>query len=136
MHRMNIARLLICALVPSVFIGFCGCSRTPEKLARQIGNADRVVAKCAAGSMAVSNTFSGEKARRLVEAVSRAKLDPLKDQELLAAAGTSLLFYNGTNLLSEVGIYKKYIWTDEGRFIAESVAVEEAYDDVNRKFRP
>src|SRR5215510_3383216 len=114
MRGMNIARPLILALVLSVIMGLCGCSRSPKNLARQIADADTVVAKCAAGSIAVSNIFSGDDAHRLVRAVSSAKLDPRQDQQLLAAAGTSLLFYKGTNLLVEVGIYKNYIWTDEG----------------------
>jgi hypothetical protein len=135
MRSVTSAPSVTIALILSL-VGFAGCSRTPDKLARQIADADKVVAKCAAGSVAVSNTYSGEDARRLIKAVSRAKLDPRKDQELAAAAGSSLLFYKRTNLLAEVRVFKEYIWTDEGRFIAKSGSVEEAYDDVNRKFRP
>ena len=118
------------------FIAFCGCSRTPANLAHKIADADRVVAEFAAGSSAVSNSFSGKEARQLVKVVSRAKLDSHQDQELNAAAGCSLLFYKGTNLLARVGIYKKYLWSEEGRFVETSGAVEEAYDEVLSKFRP
>lgn len=120
-------RFYVCLLL---LAGLCGCSH-PTKLARQIADADRVVATNQNDNLGLSVT--GEDVQELVRTIASAKKHRGPPLEL--AFGFRLEFYKGTNLLSSanVGSFGVQFWDGQAHYTPQSNALKILAEQLERK---
>src|SRR5438552_3945641 len=104
---------MVCPLVLGLW-WFCGCTRTPEKLARQAGAADHLVAVDRYHGCEL--VITGYQAAEVIRAVSSAKGLP-RGQTAATAPECEIQFLRGTNLLARIPIQDKWFATGDGEYI-------------------
>jgi hypothetical protein len=102
-----------------------------HKLGQQISRPDRVVLIAFDVPAPLRAEFTGAEAQKLIRAVSQSKPIPtVKDSAPNCPGGMSIMFYKGTNLLTQVPGHDDHFHISETFYHDDSRALEAAWQAV------